>query len=263
MSWCDYIGCGLIIGNIIIHVGTLSLLRQHKNSIRNKNQRNIIAALCGCELSGVLLYGIIYICTLHVSKITLEVMFCFLVMFTKLTYYFIMSLLTMDRFLAFYLNIRYKVYVTSTKLIKLIIGTVTAFLITTIMFSVLVVTRKVTMQRLDNIILPLFLMIDVAYMFLTAGTYVYIFKLYRQHSRMRKINQCTRSKDQFKLLVPSLIIVTFIAFNITPNLLRGAVTYGILSFNEIYFSLSFMFYIIGWLMDPLIYIFNSKCKRNH
>ena len=106
-------------------------------------------------------------------------MFCFLQLFAELTYQFIMGLLTVDRFLVFYLNIRYKVYITSSKLIKLIIGTVPTFLLTAIISSVLVATLKVTKQRLDNIFDPLYLMIDVVYIFLTAATYVYISMLYR------------------------------------------------------------------------------------
>ena len=47
MSWCDYIECGLVIGNIAIHVGALSLMRRREDGIKNKNQRIIIAALCG------------------------------------------------------------------------------------------------------------------------------------------------------------------------------------------------------------------------
>ena len=80
---------------------------------------------------------------------------------------------------------------------------------------------------------------------------------------MRKNNQSIRSTDHFKLLVPSLIITAFIALVAIPNLLRGAVIYGILPFNEMFFHLSTVFYKTGWLIDPLIYIFNSKIKRNH
>ena len=50
MSWHNYTGYGLILGNIVIHVGALALLKQHKDSIKNKNERNIIAALCGLKL---------------------------------------------------------------------------------------------------------------------------------------------------------------------------------------------------------------------
>lgn len=65
------------------------------------------------------------------------------------------------------------------------------------------------------------------------------------------------------MLVPRLIVVTFIAFTITPELLREAIAYEILPFNEAFSHLSSIFFKIGWFIDPLIYIFYSKLKRNH
>ena len=120
MSWYEHSIYSLVLGNFLIHVYALFFLKQHKDNLRSKNQRNIIAALCGCELSGALLYGVFYICKLYVSEIILEVIFCFKIIYFSPIYYFIMYLLTIDRFLVFYLNIRYNVCVTSTKLIKLI-----------------------------------------------------------------------------------------------------------------------------------------------
>ena len=137
-----------------------------------------------------------------------------------------MYLLTIDRFLVFYLNIRYTLYITSTKVIKLIISTVTLFVATTIAFSALIVTQKMTLYWLNQGIATLFLILDVAYIFVVATTYIYIFMIYRQRSRIRTSNQCIKSNDHFKLLVPSLIIVAFIVFTITPRFLSGAIAYG-------------------------------------
>ena len=82
-----------------------------------------------------------------------------------------------------------------------------------------------------------------------------------QTTRMRKHIQSIKSKNNFNLLVLSLIIVTFIAFIIIPNLLSWAVTHGLIRFNEILFYLSVVFYKIEFLIDPLIYIFNSRLMR--
>ena len=97
----------------------------------------------------------------------------------------------------------------------------------------------------------LFLIIDFAYIF-------YIFVACKQQSRMRKHIKSIESKNNFNLLFPNLIIVTFIALIIIPNLLIGAVTCGLIPFNEI---LYYLFYKTGYLLDPLIYIFNSRLKR--
>ena len=105
-------------------------------------------------------------------------MLLFIVILGKPGYFFIMGLLLMDRFLAFYLNIRNNIYVTSSKLIKLIIGAVMTSLTTAIILTVLVATQKVTKQRLNKIIHPLHLMIDVAYIFLTASTVSFLIVVY-------------------------------------------------------------------------------------
>ena len=99
-----------------------------KDNIRNKNQRNTISALCGCQLSRTLLFWIIYRWRLHIFEVTLNIIFCFVLLTNLLNYYFIMRLLTIDRLLLFYLNIRYRRYVTSAEVIKLIICTFTMFL---------------------------------------------------------------------------------------------------------------------------------------
>ena len=188
MSWYEHSIYSLVLGNFLIHIYALFFLKQHKDNLRSKNQRNIIAALCGCELSGALLYGVFYICKLYVSEVILEVIFCFKIIYFSPTYYFIMYLLTIDRFLVFYLNIRYNVCVTSTKLIKLIIIIVTIFLATTIIFSALIVTPNFTLQWLNHGITSLLFIVDITYIFVVAATYIYIFMVYRQQSRMRKSN---------------------------------------------------------------------------
>ena len=202
MSWYEYSIHSLVLGNFVIHIGALILLKQHRENFKNKNQRNIIAALCGCELSGTLLCGVLYLCRLHVSKIMLEVISCFRITYFAPAYYFIMFLLTIDRFLVFYLNIRYKLYFTSTKAIKVIISTVTLFLATTIIFSVLIVTQKLTLYWFNHGIATLILTVDIVYIFVVAATYIYTFMAHRQQSRTRRNNQYIRSNDHFKLLVP-------------------------------------------------------------
>ena len=176
MYWYNYTRYGLVVVNVVMHIVALVLLKQQKDNTQYKNQRNIITALCVSELSGALLCGFMYITRLQTSKITSQIMLCFIVIIFTPCYYVIMGLVTIDRFLAFYLNIRYKIYVTLTKLMKLTIGAVITFFTTAIVFSVLIVTQKVTMQWLNNNkILPLFMIIDVAYIFLTVATYIYIY----------------------------------------------------------------------------------------
>ena len=50
---------------------------------------------------------------------------------------------------------------------------------------------------------------------------------------MRKNNRCFRIKDHFKLLIPIMIIVTFIAFKIILDLLLDAAVYGVLQMKAL------------------------------
>ena len=134
--------------------------------------------MCWCQLSVTLLFCIIYIFKFHVLEVTLNVIFCFVLLFTLPNFYFMMGLLTIDRFIVFYPNLRYRPYVTSTKVIKLIISTGTIFIATTITFSVLIAAQKINFHGLDHRIFVLFLIIDFANIFLTVAIlylYLYIF----------------------------------------------------------------------------------------
>ena len=55
MCWYNYTRYGLVVVNVVMHIVALVLLKQQKDNIQYKNQRNIIAVLCVCELSGALL----------------------------------------------------------------------------------------------------------------------------------------------------------------------------------------------------------------
>ena len=92
----------------VIEIVVLALVYQHRNKGRNKNQTYIIAALCASELNGA--FFLIFIHTLIIKEVsaTLLGLFWFYIhSFVRLTYYSTMTLLTIDRFLVFYLNIRY------------------------------------------------------------------------------------------------------------------------------------------------------------
>ena len=76
-------------------------------------------------------------------------------------------------------------------------STVTLFVATTIAFSALIVTQKMTLYWLNQGIATLFLILAVAYIFVVATTYICIFMIYRQRSRIRTSNQCIKSNHHF------------------------------------------------------------------
>lgn len=85
----------------------LSLYR-HRNKKRNKHQICLKFALCISEFNGIITIVIIHIMLCkNVSLTLLSIFWVYLHLFVRLTYYSAMTLLTIDRFLVFYLNIRY------------------------------------------------------------------------------------------------------------------------------------------------------------
>ena len=64
---------------------------------------------------------------------------------------------------------------------------------------------------------------------------------------------------RFKLLVPTLIIITFLLFTIGPNIIRICVVRG--DICNIGYLIVYMFVPIGFVTDTFIYIFNLNVVR--
>ena len=64
---------------------------------------------------------------------------------------------------------------------------------------------------------------------------------------------------RFKLLVPTLIIITFLLFTIDPNIIRIFVVRG--DIYNIGYLIVYMFVPIGFVTDAFIYIFNLNVVR--
>ena len=65
-------------------------------------------------------------------------------------------------------------------------------------------------------------------------------------------------KEHFKLLVPTLLIVTFILFSCVPDLVNSFMQFYNVEVKDTRFYVLGVFYRIGWLVDPIIYIYYCK-----
>ena len=65
--------------------------------------------------------------------------------------------------------------------------------------------------------------------------------------------------NRFKLLVPTLIIITFLLFTVGPNIIRIFVMRGDIS--TIGYGIAYMFVPLGFVADAFIYIFNLNVVR--
>ena len=91
------------------------------------------------------------------------------------------------------------------------------------------------------------------------SVYIYIFSVYK---RQKEIQRNLRdNNDSFKLLIPSLVIITFVIFSIIPDLFLTGAYYKIYYVSDNVKEMPFMLFRIGRIVDPLIYIFGFSFKR--
>ena len=262
MHWFNIVDFSLLSAIVFTQTVALVFLWISRRKRRNRNQRTIITALCVCELAGALFTIFSYLLEFYVSLLATDILFCFENIFTMLNYYFIMTLLTIERLLVFYLNIRYASRFNFKKLLKLLFSGATISFVTTITILILIALRKRTWQQFENVIYIMFLSFDIVYILLAIVTYTYIFIVYRRHLKLKKNIQGSNNKEHFKLLVPSLIIGTSLIFFILPDFLNVTYRYNLIIYsNDLVTYVATILYRIGWIVDPLIYIFYSNFKR--
>ena len=136
--------CRTYLLSVIVTVNSFALVlsKRRKPSVRIKSQINIVAALC---LNGItfLFYGIKYNkIEGNMSSIFENVSLCMSDIFVMLNYYFMMMLLTIGRFLAFYLNMKHQLYLPPKKVIKFIAFVTVSLFAGTVNVLALVLLKK-------------------------------------------------------------------------------------------------------------------------
>ena len=132
-------------------------------------------------------------------------------------YYFVMVLLTIDRFLVFHLKFRYNFYFSPSKILKLIIAVASVSFLNSTILAILTSMQIITWFKVENKIFLVYVVFDAAYTFLVIGTYSFILKVYRNQRKFNKATKSTNKKDSFKVLVTTLIIRTFMMYNFIPG----------------------------------------------
>ena len=123
-------------------------------------------------------------------------------------------------------------FIPPSKVFKIVICLALLCPLTTVTFAVLIPLQTITWLQVYDVLYVLYLILDIGYIFLAAGTYSFIFQIYRRHLKFKKTSQISGKKDQFKLLIPTLIIATFILFNIIPNTINASYRHEIQSFDK-------------------------------
>ena len=261
-SWYDILEYTLLPSIIVIHTVAFVFLKRSKHSKRYKNQIVIITFFCIFELAGAVLlisYGIF---DYFVSSFVADIIVCLIEIFIMFNNYFMMLLLTMDRFLVFYLNLRHQLYVSSSKTLKLIaLVTIVSFL-ASVVFPVLMSTQTITWLQFHSMQFLLCLIFDTGYICFFIGVYSFIYRTYRKRLMFRDKVNAPNKKDHFKLFMPTLIMATYIIFNIILNIINTNYRYETEIYGKTLIQVAYTFYRIGWLVDPVIYIFFSSCFQN-
>lgn len=124
---------------------------------------------------------------------------------------------------------------------------------------ILIVLNKMNRFYYWNMLYLIYVIIDILYILLVMSVYVYIFSVYK---RQKEIQRNLRdNNDSFKLLIPSLVIITFVIFSIIPDLFLTGAYYKIYYVSDNVKEMPFMLFRIGRIADPLIYIFGFSFKR--
>ena len=181
-----------------------------------------------------------------------------------------MTCIVVDRFFEIYLNIKYSVLWSSKKTrVVLLIG----FIICCILFVPFIImeltNRYITGDTLSRYIYPV---IELVFIIIFSWSYFYIIrqvlryrkntkKLEKQLSKNNRVFYHKQSNNRFKLFVPTLIIVTFLLFMIGPSILRLLVALKLLN-ADVGYRISFVLVPVGFIADPIIYIFSLTAMRS-
>ena len=255
MAWfliLRYILCPF--ASLVQVLGLISLYRRRQVS-RNRNQIYILIGLCHTE-SALAIFNILYMFELLPSSVII-----IFEVYISILYYSFMILLTSDRFLVFYLNMKYPIYCTPKKLLKVVFAVVAVPMILFLILALAIQFEQIELLNMAIIMQYVYIFVDTFYIFIVTITYTYIFIQFRRRKKRRSSMTLTKkNQDQFNLTVPTLVIATFILFNVCPNF------FGIfiITIPGDQFSMESeiprIMFTLGWISDPLIYLCSHRTR---
>ena len=265
MDWMFYVILIFDVLVILTHIMALRVLINKKQKRLKGNQKILLITLSVAELTyaviniGMVLGSLQKFINLTDAFFTLNFVSGFWM------YWVIMTLITLDRFLEIYLNIKYSILCSFKK-------TKTVLIIAlAISFVLLVPAFQVKKETLISFgILFCYPILESFFIILASVTYLYIFKqVLRHRKRTMKVQKQLRRNNRvinrmhfgnrFKVFVPSLIIITFIFFMFVPNTISLFIHKGFVK-PEVQ-DIVFILIPIGLVADPVIYIFNLEGIR--
>ena len=188
---------------------------------------------------------------------------CLDLTFLYLIYLFLMTLITVDRLLEFKLNIKYPLYWTPRRTVL----TIVIFLVASfIVFLFTFISNEFSRWNYQKMFfLYLYTTHHVLFLILACFTYFIIFKKISNNRKqiVQWVQNVKYNKNDktTKIFLPTLIIVTFLLFDFIPGIILSANSYHHPDQTPYVNHFIGFLYIIGWLLDPLIYTFSLKSVR--
>ena len=271
MKWIIYIIIIVDVAVILAQILAITLLLVVKENNAKVTQKILLITLCATELcyaiTGITLFCFVLLDTWNVVALALALMI-FNVTTVTFFYICIMAMIEIDRFLEIYLNIYYQAHWSPKKTKIILTGALTICFLSFIPSFVADEKNPQTVGKmLIYYVVPI---LELVFFIIASCTYLYITKEVLRHRKNTKRIQQQLQKNyivvhhrepnnRFKLLVPTLIIVTFLLFTVSPNIIRLFVVRGDIS--DTGYRIAFMFVSIGFIADALIYIFNFNVVR--
>ena len=256
---------------MLIHIIAVALLVTINSKDIGRSQKIILITLCFTEITYAISDGGSKI-AVHVKSFHVGVfLWAFSVTSVTIMYILIMIILTIDRFLDIYLNIKYEL-LWSFKKTKIVLTT--AFIICSFLFIPAHVSSLSDPHDVGRTLVRyIYPVCEIAFIIVASFSYFYITKqIYRHRKATKKLKKQLNvnnaatvfysklTNNRFKIFVPTLIIITFVVFTIIPNTIKLCSSLKIFKSKAI-LNIAYVMIPIGFISDAIIYVFNLKVVR--
>ena len=251
----------------LVHVTALILLIRSSQQNVKGSQKCLFISLSLTELCYCLITLTHFWCKEYgVKKSIRKHMTIFRRIAVLLMYYFLMIYITLERFAAIYLNIKYRVYWSPLKTKRVIFFTSFVCIAASIFVSVTWFHRQWSVTTFVYIYLyPPFMII-----FMICAIFTYSYIVIKTIRSKRTITGQVSEKYEKRFLwfqrksiiVPTVIILTFIFFMVVPNFIHMINCTKILKLARIIVDVNWILFPLGFIADATIYIFSITVLRN-
>ena len=250
---------------ILIHILTLTLLITVKQDNVQGSQKILLIALCVTELTYAAVNLGAFSFAFMEMKDVYEALLILIFSCLLLLHAFLMYLITIDRFLEIYLNIKYNIMWSPKKTMCVILLALTLSFLSLIPSYVIGLRKTIFISNVY-----IFPILEVIFIIVASVVYTYIIKKVlqyrRNNKRLRKQLQennkgvrHTNLKNPLKIFAPALIIVTFVLFMVGSNVVCLYASFK--KAKRDVRIIPFILLPVGFVADAVIYIFNLISVR--